>query len=181
MKFGVFENESKRKYNFVRDADIFFMILVKSTLENLSYCLGVLISGYLCMLLFCRNDRKNVTNISHLILATLLSNFVLVGYVPMIIWKEHYSSTFVLAITLFHISASLIAFYVLQLHGDCTHKVANMLLAIAVLIVGHSFRFVFQYHFLDRNDPVTYQSLLKRLVGVLLTHHNVNIGPMMMQ
>jgi len=101
--------------------------------------------------------------------------------VPMIIWKEHYSSTFVLAITLFHISASLIAFYVLQLHGDCTHKVANMLLAIAVLIVGHSFRFVFQYHFLDRNDPVTYQSLLKRLVGVLLTHHNVNIGPMMMQ
>ena len=184
VKFGVFENESKQKYSFVRDADIFFMTLVKSTLEQLSYSIGVLLCCYLCLRVTTtmastsrgrgkgnnggkgadqRKKKKNVTTTSHLILATLLPNFVLVGYVPMIIWREHYSSMFTLTITLFHISASLIALYTLNLSGDCTRKVINVLLAMWALSVGHVCRFIFQDHFLDHNDPVTYQSLFKRI------------------
>lgn len=133
-------------------------------MEVLSYCLGVLLASYSCVLLFCKDRKRNVTTLRHLILATLFTHFVLVGYVPMIIWKEHYSVMFAFAITLFQISTSLIAFHVLQLYGDCSQKGANMLLAVLVLVVGHMFRYLFQMNFMGSQDPVTYQSLLLGLV-----------------
>jgi hypothetical protein len=163
LKFGVFENESKIKYSFVKDADVFFGILVTSILENLSYSLGVFITGYTCIMLFCRDRKHNVTTIYHLILTILLTNFVLVGYVPMIIWREYYSASFALTITMFHISSSLIAFYVLQIFGNYRYKITNMFLAVLMVVIGHFFRFMFQSYFMDINDPVIYHSLLSHI------------------